>query len=136
MSGYLFEGWGRSRWGDRGAASTSQSPHAAGPNTARRDARRCRLGISQRSGIWPSRINLDYSRADAVQGFKKLFSLVKSSPQGAAIEDRTLIDMLSTAIDVIVPFQTYGDVYEVGEIWLAADARRRGETVAGLLDQH
>ncbi|MDW9358239.1 P-type DNA transfer ATPase VirB11 [Sinorhizobium meliloti] len=74
--------------------------------------------------------------ADAVQGFKKLFSLVKSSPQGAAIEDRTLIDMLSTAIDVIVPFQTYGDVYEVGEIWLAADARRRGETVAGLLDQH
>ncbi|PLU35100.1 ATPase, T2SS/T4P/T4SS family [Sinorhizobium medicae] len=74
--------------------------------------------------------------ADAVQGFKKLFSLVKSSPQGAAIEDRTLIDMLSAAIDVIVPFRTYGDVYEVGEIWLAADARRRGETVAGLLDQH
>ncbi|ASP56717.1 P-type DNA transfer ATPase VirB11 [Sinorhizobium meliloti] len=74
--------------------------------------------------------------ADAVQGFKKLFSLVKSSPQGAAIEDRTLIDLLSTAIDVIVPFRTYGDVYEVGEIWLAADARRRGETVAGLLDQH
>ncbi|PII38049.1 type IV secretion protein VirB11 [Sinorhizobium meliloti CCBAU 01290] len=74
--------------------------------------------------------------ADAVQGFKKLFSLVKSSPQGAAIEDRTLIDLLSTAIDVIVPFRTYGDVYEVGEIWLAADARQRGETVAGLLDQH
>ncbi|RVJ68557.1 P-type DNA transfer ATPase VirB11 [Sinorhizobium medicae] len=74
--------------------------------------------------------------ADAVQGFKKLFSLVKSSPQGAAIEDRTLIDMLSAAIDVIVPFRTYGDVYEVGEIWLAADARRRGETVAGLLEQH
>ncbi|WEX79575.1 P-type DNA transfer ATPase VirB11 (plasmid) [Sinorhizobium numidicum] len=74
--------------------------------------------------------------ADPVQGFKKLFSLVKSSPQGAAIEDLTLIDMLSAAIDVIVPFRSYGDVYEVGEIWLAADARRRGETVAGLLNQH
>ncbi|WEX91510.1 P-type DNA transfer ATPase VirB11 (plasmid) [Sinorhizobium garamanticum] len=74
--------------------------------------------------------------ADPVQGFKKLFSLVKSSPQGAAIEDLTLIDMLSAAIDVIVPFRSYGDVYEVGEIWLAADARRRGETVAGLLKQH
>lgn len=74
--------------------------------------------------------------ANPVQGFKKLFSLVKSSTQGAGLEDRTLIDMLSAAIDVIVPFRAYGTVYEVGEIWLAADARRRGETVAGLLDQH
>ncbi|WFU92134.1 P-type DNA transfer ATPase VirB11 (plasmid) [Rhizobium sp. CC1099] len=74
--------------------------------------------------------------ADPVQGFKKLFSLVKSSSQGAALEDRTLIDMLAAAIDVIVPFRTYGDIYEVGEIWLAADARRRGETVADLLKQH
>ncbi|MQW86656.1 P-type DNA transfer ATPase VirB11 [Sinorhizobium saheli] len=73
--------------------------------------------------------------ADPVQAFKKLFSLVKSSSQGAALEDRTLIDMLSAAIDVIVPFRTYGEVYEVGEIWLAADARRRGETVADLLHQ-
>ncbi|QPB24765.1 P-type DNA transfer ATPase VirB11 [Rhizobium sp. 007] len=72
--------------------------------------------------------------ADPVEGFKKLFSLVKSSPRGAAMEDRTLIDMLSAAVDVIVPFRTFGDVYEVGEIWLAADARRRGETVADLLN--
>ncbi|MBX4899640.1 MULTISPECIES: P-type DNA transfer ATPase VirB11 [Rhizobium] len=74
--------------------------------------------------------------ANPVQGFKKLFSLVKGSPQGAALEDRTLVDMLASAIDVIVPFRTNGDVYEVGEIWLAADARRRGETVADLLNQH
>lgn len=74
--------------------------------------------------------------ATPVQGFKKLFSLVKSSPQGAALEDRTLVDMLSAAIDVIVPFRAHGAVYEVGEIWLAADARRRGETAADLLDQH
>lgn len=71
--------------------------------------------------------------ATPVQGFKKLFSLVKGSPQGAALEDKTLIDMLSSAIDVIVPFHTTGEVYEIGEVWLAADARRRGETIADLL---
>ncbi|MCZ4093203.1 P-type DNA transfer ATPase VirB11 [Sinorhizobium psoraleae] len=74
--------------------------------------------------------------ADPAQACKKLFSLVKSSSQGAALENRTLIDMLSAAIDVIVPFRTYGEVYEVGEIWLAADARRRGETVTDLLKRH
>lgn len=71
--------------------------------------------------------------ANPVQGFKKLFSLVKGSPQGAALEDKTLVEMLSAAIDVIVPFYTSGEVYEIGEVWLAADARRRGETVADLL---
>jgi type IV secretion system protein VirB11 len=70
-----------------------------------------------------------------VQGFKKLFSLVKGSEQGAALEDKTLIDMLSAAIDVIVPFHTTGEIYEIGEVWLAADARRRGETVADLLTE-
>lgn len=74
--------------------------------------------------------------ANPVQGFKKLFSLVKASPQGAALEDRTLMDMLSAVIDVIVPFRSHNDTFEVGEIWLAADARRRGETVADLLVQH
>jgi type IV secretion system protein VirB11 len=71
--------------------------------------------------------------ANPVQGFKKLFSLVKGSPQGAALEDQTLVDMLAAAIDVIIPFRTSGDIYEIGEIWLAADARRRGESVAQLL---
>jgi type IV secretion system protein VirB11 len=33
-----------------------------------------------------------------VQGFKKLFSLVKGSQQGAALEDRTLVDMLSEVV--------------------------------------
>jgi len=73
--------------------------------------------------------------ANPVQGFKKLFSLVKGSPQGAALEDKTLIDMLSAAIDVIVPFHTTGEVFEIGEVWLAADARRRGETVVHLLSE-
>jgi len=73
--------------------------------------------------------------ANPVQGFKKLFSLVKGSAQGAALEDKTLIEMLSAAIEVIVPFHTTGEVFEIGEVWLAADARRRGETVANLLSE-
>ena len=73
--------------------------------------------------------------ATPVQAFKKLFSLVKGSEQGAALEDRTLIEMLSAAIDAIVPFRTSGTVYEIGEVWLAADARRRGESVANLLSE-
>ena len=74
--------------------------------------------------------------ANPVQAFKKLFSLVKGSEQGAAMEDKTLVEMLSAAIDVIVPFSTTGEIYEIGEVWLAADARRRGETVANLLAEH
>ena len=73
--------------------------------------------------------------ANPEQGFKKLFSLVKGSAQGAALEDKTLIEMLSAAIEVIVPFHTTGEVFEIGEVWLAADARRRGETVANLLSE-
>jgi type IV secretion system protein VirB11 len=73
--------------------------------------------------------------ATPVQAFKKLFSLIKGSPQGSALEDRTLVEMLSAAIDVIIPFRTSGTVYEIGEVWFAADARRRGETVANLLSE-
>lgn len=68
-----------------------------------------------------------------VQGIKKLFSLVKSSSQGATLEDKSVAEILSAAIDVIVPFHTSGEVYEIGEIWFAADARRRGETLTKLL---
>jgi type IV secretion system protein VirB11 len=74
--------------------------------------------------------------ANPVQAFKKLFSLVKGSPQGSALEDKTLVEMLSAAIDVIVPFSTTGEIYEIGEVWLAADARRRGESIADLLTEH
>jgi len=73
--------------------------------------------------------------ANPTQGFRKLFSLVKGSPQGAALEDRTLVQMLSAAIDVIVPFRTSGEIYEIGEVWFAADVRRRGETLAHLLSE-
>jgi type IV secretion system protein VirB11 len=69
---------------------------------------------------------------DPMQAFKKLFQLVKGSAKGSSMGDRTLLDMLAAAIDVIVPFSTTGEVFEIGEVWLAADARRRGETITNL----
>jgi type IV secretion system protein VirB11 len=49
------------------------------------------------------------------------------------MEDKILVEMLAAAIDVIVPFHSSGATYEIGEVWLAADARRRGESIATLL---
>ena len=67
------------------------------------------------------------------QAFKRLFALVKGSPQGGQWDDRTLIDFLSSAVDVIIPFHNEGTLYEIGEVWFAPDAARRGETAAKLL---
>jgi type IV secretion system protein VirB11 len=66
-------------------------------------------------------------------GFKKLFALVKGSPQGGKWDDRTLMDFLASAVDVIIPFHNEGSLYEIREVWFAADAARRGETAAHLL---
>ncbi|MDE8347809.1 MAG: P-type DNA transfer ATPase VirB11 [Acidocella sp.] len=67
------------------------------------------------------------------QAFKRLFALVKGSPQGGQWDDRTLMDFLSSAVDVIIPFHNEGALYEIGEVWFAPDAVRRGETAANLL---
>ena len=69
----------------------------------------------------------------ASEAFRRLFALVKGSPKGAALEDRTLVDLLSAAVDVIVPLQESGGVFDIGAVWFGADAARRGETAADLL---
>ena len=75
---------------------------------------------------------------DAPQGFKKLFSLVKGSPHFQSWDDATLIELLATAVDVIIPFENKGSSYAIGEVWFAADAERRGvdgdRSSAGRLD--
>ncbi|MCF3948254.1 P-type DNA transfer ATPase VirB11 [Acidiphilium iwatense] len=71
--------------------------------------------------------------ADPGQAFKKLFSLIKGSPKGAGFDDRTLCDLLAAAVDLIIPFETYGTTYRIGQVWFASDAARRGETAADLL---
>lgn len=69
----------------------------------------------------------------APQAVRRLFSLLKGSPQGAGIGDDVLLAMLGAAIDVIVPISTEGGMRHIGEIWFSDDAARRGETVASLL---
>jgi type IV secretion system protein VirB11 len=70
---------------------------------------------------------------DAPQGFKKLFALVKGSAQFRSWDDETLIELLATAIDVIIPFENRGNTYSIGEVWFSADASRRGTSAADLL---
>jgi type IV secretion system protein VirB11 len=67
------------------------------------------------------------------QAFKRLFALVKGSPQGGQWDDRTLANFLTSAVDVIIPFHNDGALYEIGEVWFAPDAARRGESAANLL---
>jgi type IV secretion system protein VirB11 len=67
------------------------------------------------------------------QAFKRLFALVKGSPQGGQWDDQTLMSFLASAVDLIVPFHNEGAFYEIREVWFAADAKRRGETASNLL---
>lgn len=69
----------------------------------------------------------------APQAMRRLFALLKGSPEGAAIGDDVLLGMLGAAVDVIVPISAEGGVRQLGEVWFADDAARRGETVADLL---
>jgi type IV secretion system protein VirB11 len=67
------------------------------------------------------------------QAFKRLFALVKGSPQGGQWDDRTLMEFLASAVDLIIPFHNEGTLYEIGEVWFAPDAARRGESAVHLL---
>jgi type IV secretion system protein VirB11 len=67
------------------------------------------------------------------QAFRRLFALVKGSPQGGQWDDHTLVNFLSVAVDLIIPFHNEGPVYEIREVWFAPDAARRGQTAANLL---
>ncbi|MGE4482948.1 P-type DNA transfer ATPase VirB11 [Acidocella sp.] len=70
---------------------------------------------------------------DPEQAFKRLFALVKGSPQGGRWDDKTLMDFLAAAVDVIIPFRNEGTIYEICEVWFAPDAARRGESATQLL---
>jgi type IV secretion system protein VirB11 len=67
------------------------------------------------------------------QAFKRLFALVKGSPQGGQWDDHTLMNFLASAVDLIIPFHNEGPLYEIREVWFAPDAARRGESAANLL---
>ena len=69
----------------------------------------------------------------APQAMRRLFSLLKGSREGASIGDAVLLGMLGAAIDVVIPISAEGGSRQLGEVWFADDAARRGETVADLL---
>lgn len=71
--------------------------------------------------------------ANPSQAFQKLFSLVKGSAQGSNWDDQTLANFLSSAVDLVIPFHNEGTNYEIGEVWFAPDAVRRGESAAEIM---
>lgn len=71
--------------------------------------------------------------SNAEQAFKRLFALVKGSPQGGQWDDKTLISFLVSAVDLIIPFHNEGALYEIREVWFAPDAARRGASAADLM---
>lgn len=70
---------------------------------------------------------------DAASAFKRLALLAKSSPGGASLDDKTLVELLSEAVDLIVPLENTGDVYSIKSVWFVSAAARLGETAANLL---
>lgn len=70
---------------------------------------------------------------DAGSMARRLFQLVKGSDEGRMIGDETLIDMLCSAIDMLVPISNIGGIRSIEEVWFVDDAARRGETFRDLL---
>lgn len=64
---------------------------------------------------------------------RRLFNLVKSSPEGQSTQDATIAEQIGSAIDFIIPVENESGSRAVGEVWFAPDAARRGETFADLL---
>ena len=59
----------------------------------------------------------------------------KGTPEGAAMDDLTLISMIEGAVDLIVPFHNDGASYSIRECWFRDDAARRGERLRDLILQ-
>jgi type IV secretion system protein VirB11 len=71
---------------------------------------------------------------DAASGFKRLFALCYAND--AAPKDReTLLTLVAGTVDVLVPMYERGGVFSIGNVWFRADALRRGESAADLLEK-
>lgn len=71
---------------------------------------------------------------DAGQAFRRLFNLVKGSAAGRSYDDASILALLEGAIDVIVPFEEHAGAFGIREVWLRADAERRGRTITELME--
>lgn len=70
---------------------------------------------------------------DAAQAATRLFNLFKASEAGGSFSDEMILAQLAMAVDVIMPFREQDGTYEIGEVWLAPDAERRGRDFRELL---
>jgi type IV secretion system protein VirB11 len=70
---------------------------------------------------------------DAASGLQRFFTLCKGSAQGRGLDASTLMNLLSSAIDVILPLESRDGRFSIGATWFVADSARRGETAGDLL---
>jgi type IV secretion system protein VirB11 len=70
---------------------------------------------------------------NAAEGVQRLFHLIKGSEAGRHSDEPTVIQKISQAVDVVVPFEEFEGRHAIGEVWLKPDAERRGKTIAELL---
>lgn len=68
----------------------------------------------------------------AGQAANRIANMYRASAAGRSSDKADVISQLGMVIDVIIPFEEDKGEYDLGEIWLAADAERRGETIAEL----
>nr|WP_294577130.1 ATPase, T2SS/T4P/T4SS family [uncultured Rhodopila sp.] len=71
---------------------------------------------------------------DASQAAVRLFNLFQASEAGRSFTPEMIKAQLGMAVDMIIPFREHEGRYEIGEVWLAAEAERRGEDFRELLE--
>jgi type IV secretion system protein VirB11 len=71
---------------------------------------------------------------NASQAAIRLYNLFKASPEGRSYDKDEVAAQLGMVVDVIIPFREADGLYEIGEVWCAADAERRGKTFRELLE--
>jgi type IV secretion system protein VirB11 len=71
---------------------------------------------------------------DAAQAATRLFNLFRASESGQSYTDEMIIAQLGLAVDVIIPFREKDGQYDIGAVWLAPDAERRGKTFRELFE--
>lgn len=71
---------------------------------------------------------------DAKQAAARLFNLFKASDEGSSFDKEMIKAQIGMAVDVIVPFNEEHGEFSINEVWLAADAARRGKDINELFE--
>lgn len=99
-----------------------------------RDPEAASMFVDDVSAGHPGSLSTIHGRNPA-EAARRLFNLFKSSPAGTNMQDSTVVASLAASIDFIFPVENNAGDRAIGEIWLAANARRQGKTFADLLSE-